>query len=84
MRIALLGGTGPQGRGLALRWALAGVEVERRADANLHGVDSISVFVGESILFGAPQTDENDARTARVDSRNGRRVFLFGQRSKRR
>ncbi len=27
MKIALLGGTGPQGRGLALRWALAGVDV---------------------------------------------------------
>ncbi len=27
MRIALLGGTGPQGRGLALRWAMAGVDV---------------------------------------------------------
>ena len=27
MKIALLGGTGPQGSGLALRWALAGVEV---------------------------------------------------------
>ena len=27
MKIALLGGTGPQGRGLALRWAMAGVEV---------------------------------------------------------
>lgn len=27
MKIALLGGTGPQGRGLALRWALAGIDV---------------------------------------------------------
>ena len=27
MKIALLGGTGPQGQGLALRWALAGVDV---------------------------------------------------------
>ncbi|RMH58227.1 MAG: NADPH-dependent F420 reductase [Candidatus Hydrogenedentota bacterium] len=27
MKIAILGGTGPQGRGLALRWAKAGVEV---------------------------------------------------------
>lgn len=27
MKIALLGGTGPQGNGLALRWALAGVDV---------------------------------------------------------
>lgn len=27
MKIALLGGTGPQGKGLALRWARAGVEV---------------------------------------------------------
>jgi len=27
MKIALLGGTGPQGRGLALRWAMAGVSV---------------------------------------------------------
>ncbi len=27
MKVALLGGTGPQGRGLALRWALAGVDV---------------------------------------------------------
>lgn len=27
MKIALLGGTGPQGRGLTLRWALAGVDV---------------------------------------------------------
>ena len=27
MKIALLGGTGPQGRGLALRWAMAGVDV---------------------------------------------------------
>lgn len=27
MRIALIGGTGPQGRGLALRWAQAGIDV---------------------------------------------------------
>lgn len=27
MKIALMGGTGPQGRGLTLRWALAGVSV---------------------------------------------------------
>jgi NADPH-dependent F420 reductase len=27
MKIALLGGTGPQGTGLALRWAMAGVDV---------------------------------------------------------
>lgn len=27
MKIAVLGGTGPQGRGLAMRWAKAGVEV---------------------------------------------------------
>ena len=27
MKIALLGGTGPQGKGLALRWARAGVSV---------------------------------------------------------
>ena len=27
MKIALMGGTGPQGRGLALRWACAGIDV---------------------------------------------------------
>jgi len=27
MKIAIIGGTGPQGMGLALRWARAGVEV---------------------------------------------------------
>jgi len=27
MKIALMGGTGPQGRGLTLRWAMAGVDV---------------------------------------------------------
>lgn len=27
MKIALIGGTGPQGKGLALRWAISGIEV---------------------------------------------------------
>lgn len=45
MRIALIGGTGPQGKGLALRWAQAGIDVligSRNADRGRELANSLA------------------------------------------
>ncbi|NKB23171.1 MAG: NADPH-dependent F420 reductase [Kiritimatiellae bacterium] len=51
MKIALLGGTGPQGRGLALRWALAGVDVivgSRNAERGQKIAEELSERLGKA------------------------------------
>jgi NADPH-dependent F420 reductase len=59
-RVAVLGGTGPQGRGLARRFAEAGLDViigsrsaERASDVARELSDSIGVFVAGSDNVGA-------------------------------
>jgi len=59
-RIAIVGGTGPQGRGLARRWAAAGLEVvigsrdgERAAQAAAELGDGVSGAVNERAVDGA-------------------------------
>jgi NADPH-dependent F420 reductase len=60
LRVAVLGGTGPQGRGLARRFAEAGLDVvigsrsaERAADAARELSDSIGTFIAGSDNVGA-------------------------------
>ena len=51
MKIAVIGGTGPQGRGLAMRWARAGVEVvvgSRDAARGARAADEMNAEVGKS------------------------------------
>ncbi len=51
MKIALLGGTGPQGCGLALRWALAGVDVvvgSRQEEKGQRIADELAQRMGDA------------------------------------
>jgi NADPH-dependent F420 reductase len=62
MKIALMGGTGPQGRGLALRWARAGVDVvigSRDAARGAKIAEDLRPRIGESgrNLSGASNLD---------------------------
>jgi NADPH-dependent F420 reductase len=56
LRIGLLGGTGPEGRGLALRWARAGARVSigsRSADRAKTAADDLNRLIGsETIQYG--------------------------------
>ena len=55
MRIAILGGTGEQGPGLALRWAKAGVEViigSRQKEKGEKVAAELNQELGQELLHG--------------------------------
>jgi len=67
MKIALLGGTGPQGRGLALRWALAGVEVlvgSRSADRGQAIAETLNERIDGSGIPVRGMSNEDAVREA--------------------
>src|SRR6185503_16396162 len=61
---------------------VAGVEVERGADAKLHRPDPALVLEGEMVLLGQPQADEHQARAAVVDAPNDGLVLFRRERAK--
>lgn len=53
MRIGLLGGTGPEGRGIALRWALAGADVSlgsRSIDRARAAAEELDQLIGRNCI----------------------------------
>ncbi len=65
--VAVIGGTGPEGGGLALRWARAGVPViigSREASRARQAAEKIKSEIGEAAKI---EGDENSAAVARAD-----------------
>src|SRR5262249_14643590 len=59
LAVGLLGGTGPEGRGLALRWAMAGARVtigSRSIDRARAAADELNQRIGRPLIGG----EEND------------------------
>ena len=60
MRIAVIGGTGKEGQGLALGWARAGQEViigSRVQERAMHSAEAINAAVGRTAAVGMPNRD---------------------------
>lgn len=67
MRIGIFGGTGPEGKGLALHWASAGEEVligSRQAERAKGIVSELNARLGQDLLRGG--TNEEVAEAAEV------------------
>lgn len=65
MKIAIIGGTGPQGRGLALRWANAGVEVIIGSRDAARAADKVSELNARLAPGAIPMTGMANADAAR-------------------
>lgn len=60
MTVAVLGGTGKEGSGLAVRWAASGYNVvigSRSAERAEQKADELNTIVGAAIISGAQNTD---------------------------
>src|SRR5437868_2479905 len=54
----------------------AGVEIERRPDAQLHRPDRVAVVVGEQVLLRAAEADEHQSGAAGVDPLDDSPILL--------
>jgi hypothetical protein len=59
----------------------AGMKIKGRPNANLHRFDSLAVFVGKQILFGATQTNKHQPSAAAIHPIHDGLVFLRRERS---